>query len=251
MPHVLSPRQAAILNEMGVDVWRLRGQKSLESNAEDNAKSSAGAVLASLPQDEVATLVPDTGPLVSLGQDWDALNAAIRACTKCGLHQTRTQAVCGVGNTQADWLVVGEAPGADEDAKGEPFVGRAGQLLNEMLRAIGLNREEVFIANILKCRPPDNRDPGAGEIAECLPYLRRQIELVQPKVILVVGRIAAQSLLQVTTPVGKLRGQVHEFEGLPLVVTYHPAYLLRSPTQKAKSWQDLLLAQDVLKGAAG
>ena len=251
MPHVLSPRQAAILNEMGVDVWRLRGQKSLESNAEGNAKSSAGAVLASLPQDEVATLVPDTGLPVSLGQDWDALNAAIRACTKCGLHQTRTQAVCGVGNTQADWLVVGEAPGADEDAKGEPFVGRAGQLLNEMLRAIGLNREEVFIANILKCRPPDNRDPGAGEIAECLPYLRRQIELVQPKVILVVGRIAAQSLLQVTTPVGKLRGQVYEFEGLPLVVTYHPAYLLRSPTQKAKSWQDLLLAQDILKGAAG
>jgi DNA polymerase len=142
-------------------------------------------------------------------------------------------------------MVIGEAPGADEDRQGEPFVGRAGQLLNSMLRAVGLQREQVFIANILKCRPPNNRDPEAGEVAQCLPYLQRQIEFVRPQLLLAVGRIAAQNLLATDTPIGKLRGRVHRFGAAhtPLVVTYHPAYLLRSPGEKRKAWEDLKLAR--------
>ena len=163
--------------------------------------------------------------------DWAALNSQIRACAQCGLHESRTQAVCGVGHEAADWLIVGEAPGADEDAKGEPFVGRAGQLLNEMLRAIGLNREQVYIANVLKCRPPGNRNPTAAEVAECRPYLDRQIALLQPKMILVVGAIAARTLLDVDSKVAisRLRGSVHSYgganhvAGIPLVVTSDPA----------------------------
>ena len=150
-------------------------------------------------------------------------------------------------------VFVGEAPGADEDRQGEPFVGPAGQLLTQMLRAIGLDRETVFIANTLKCRPPENRDPAAAEVASCLPFLQRQIQLVQPKLILVVGRIAAHNLLNVDAPIGKLRGQVHHYgeQQIPVVVTYHPAYLLRSPAQKRESWADLLLVQDELSVAAG
>jgi DNA polymerase len=161
----------------------------------------------------------------------------------CPLHATRTQAVFGVGNRTADWMVIGEAPGADEDRQGEPFVGRAGQLLNSMLKAIGLERGQVFIANILKSRPPNNRDPRPEEVRACLPYLYRQIELVNPTLILCVGRIAAQTLLETTAPIGKLRGVVHRIAAdRPMVVTYHPAYLLRSPGEKRKAWADLLLA---------
>ncbi len=181
------------------------------------------------------------------GCDWAQLRERVAACTRCGLSATRTQTVFGVGNPQATWLVVGEAPGAEEDRQGEPFVGRAGQLLNSMLRAIGLAREEVYIANVLKCRPPNNRDPQPGETSECLPFLERQVALLKPKIILVVGRIAAQNLLRTEVPLGRLRQQVHVFGDLrvPLVVTYHPAYLLRTPADKRKAWEDLKFAREV------
>ncbi|MGH8174956.1 MAG: uracil-DNA glycosylase [Steroidobacter sp.] len=180
-------------------------------------------------------------PLSGLG--WDELAATVRACTLCPLHATRTQAVFGVGNRNAQWMVIGEAPGMEEDRQGEPFVGRAGQLLNSMLKAMGLAREQVFIANILKSRPPANRDPRPEEARACLPYLYRQIELVNPTLILCVGRIAAQTLLETTEPIGKLRGALHRIaSGRPMIVTYHPAYLLRSPGEKRKAWADLVLA---------
>jgi DNA polymerase len=181
------------------------------------------------------------------GCDWIELRERVAACTRCGLSATRTQTVFGVGNPQAEWLVVGEAPGAEEDRQGEPFVGRAGLLLNSMLRAIGLAREQVYIANVLKCRPPHNRDPLASETVECLPYLERQIGLLKPKIMLVVGRIAAQNLLRTDVPLGRLRQQVHVFgdSRVPLVVTYHPAYLLRTPLDKRKAWEDLKFAREV------
>ena len=180
--------------------------------------------------------------------DWDTLAAEVRQCTACGLCTTRTQTVFGIGDRRAEWLVIGEAPGADEDRQGEPFVGRAGKLLNPMLQAVGLKREQVFIANILKCRPPDNRDPAPAEAASCQPFLERQIALIRPSLILAVGRIAAQNLLATDTPIGKLRGPVHRFgpARIPLVVTYHPAYLLRSPREKRKAWDDLRLARRAL-----
>jgi len=183
--------------------------------------------------------------------DWPALEAAVKACAKCGLHRTRKNPVFGVGNRQAQWMVIGEAPGADEDAQGEPFVGRAGQLLNSMIKAVGLQREDVYIANILKSRPPNNRDPAPDEVTACIPYLHRQIELVNPKLLLCVGRIAAQNLLNTDTPIGKLRGQVHRLGNRPVVVTYHPAYLLRSPGEKRRAWQDLVLAMHTMQGVAG
>ena len=182
------------------------------------------------------------GPVETLG--WEALQSRVATCTLCDLHKTRTQTVFGVGNRNADWLIVGEAPGAEEDRQGEPFVGRAGQLLNAMLEAIGLKREQVYIANILKCRPPNNRDPKPEEVVHCEQYLKRQVQLLQPKIILALGRIAAQNLLKTETRVGALRGRRHTYAdtGVPLVVTYHPAYLLRSPAEKRKAWQDLQLA---------
>jgi DNA polymerase len=183
--------------------------------------------------------------------EWEALRAEVAACTRCPLHASRTQGVFGVGNPEADWLVIGEAPGAEEDRQGEPFVGRAGQLLNAMLRAIGLPRESVYIANVLKSRPPGNRDPRPEEVAACLPYLMRQVALIEPRIILAVGRIAAQNLLGTDEPLGRLRGRVHRFgaSGVPLVVTYHPAYLLRSPGEKRKAWEDLKFARETLRAA--
>jgi DNA polymerase len=179
--------------------------------------------------------------------DWPELRARVAACTRCGLSATRTQTVFGVGDSNADWLIVGEAPGAEEDRDGEPFVGRAGQLLNAMLRAVGLAREQVYIANVLKCRPPQNRDPAGAETVECMPFLERQIALLRPKIMLAVGRIAAQNLLRTDLPLGRLRQQVHAFGAshVPLVVTYHPAYLLRSPADKRKAWEDLKFAREV------
>jgi DNA polymerase len=161
--------------------------------------------------------------------------------------------VFGVGDVQADWMVIGEAPGEDEDAQGEPFVGPSGQLLDNMLKAVGLNRKAqgeggVYITNTLKCRPPGNRNPTAEELATCAPYLMRQVALVQPKVILAMGRFAVQSVLQTTEPIGKLRGQLHSYQGVPVVVTYHPSYLLRSPADKAKAWADLVLALKTVQG---
>jgi uracil-DNA glycosylase family 4 len=215
----------AYLRAMGIDVWVPRDQPDAEPVPAANE-----------PQ------------LVSSGLGWDELRSAVATCTRCALHESRTQTVFGVGNTSADWMIIGEAPGAEEDRRGEPFVGRAGKLLDEMLLAIGQKRESVFIANILKCRPPNNRDPSAEESASCRPYLERQIELVQPKIILAVGRVAAQQLLESDAPVGRLRGKVHQLGAIPLVVTYHPAYLLRSPSQKRKSWDDLCLATGVMGG---
>jgi DNA polymerase len=182
---------------------------------------------------------------------WEVLQAEVAPCTKCGLCETRTQTVFGSGNKNADWMIIGEAPGQNEDQQGLPFVGKAGQLLTEMLRAIGLAREEVFIANIVKCRPPANRDPKPIEIETCKPYLLRQIALIKPKIIVVLGRVAAQALLNTDEPIGKLRGKTHALNDTPVVVVYHPAYLLRSLLDKRKAWADLKLAMQIVKNIKG
>ncbi len=192
-------------------------------------------------------VTPVVDSAIGESENWAKLRQKVVACQKCELHQSRKQTVFGVGDHHADWLIIGEAPGAEEDRQGEPFVGRAGKLLNSMLLACGLQREQVFIANILKCRPPNNRDPKPEEAVTCSSYLREQIDLIQPQIILAVGRIAAQNLLETETPIGKMRGQQYEYAdtGIPMVVTYHPAYLLRSPREKRKAWQDLQLAMKV------
>lgn len=217
------------LAELGIDVWVER-------------TAVAPAPAEDLTADETQTQT-DIGNL-----GWDELRDVVSKCTACELHSSRRQTVFGVGDTNAQLLVVGEAPGADEDRLGEPFVGRAGQLLNAMLRSIGLARETVYIANILKCRPPNNRDPKQEEAATCTPFLARQVELLQPRAVLAVGRISAQWLLRSELPVGRLRGEMHTLEpwDVPLIVSYHPAYLLRSPAAKAKAWQDLLLVKKLL-----
>jgi DNA polymerase len=174
---------------------------------------------------------------------WQELKQQVRDCTACQLRAGCTRTVFGTGDEQAEWLFVGEGPGADEDAQGEPFVGQAGKLLDSMLLAINLKRgKNVYIANIVKCRPPNNRAPEKDEITACLPYLQRQIELIKPKLIVALGKTAATSLLGQDRPLASLRGKLHDYHGIPLVITYHPAYLLRSPMEKAKSWQDLCLA---------
>ncbi len=227
----LSRRQRQVLDALGIDIW------------------VSPERLANAPAAETATGVTVYG---APDQDWIALEREVLGCTLCPLHRSRTQAVFGVGNPSADWLIIGEAPGIEEDRRGEPFVGRAGQLLNEMLRGVGLTREQVYIANILKCRPPENRDPRPEEVSCCTPYLERQISHIAPRLILAVGRIAAHNLLGVDTPLGKMRGTVYHYgsNGIPVVVTYHPAYLLRSPSQKRKTWEDLLLAQQLLQDAS-
>lgn len=252
-----SSTRLSYLRALGVDVWVPRGGAETRDARRETRVAEAEALNSDrVPRPESGLpLSPSTAtiPNIRVGHrvpsevtffDWGHLESAVKACTLCELHRTRTQTVFGVGNRQAQWMVIGEAPGADEDAQGEPFVGRAGQLLNSMLRAVGLAREQVFIANILKCRPPNNRDPSGGEAAACTPYLHRQIELVNPKLILCVGRIAAQNLLSTDTPIGKLRGKVHRLGEAqrPVVVTYHPAYLLRSPLEKRRAWEDLTLA---------
>jgi len=179
-----------------------------------------------------------------LRMDWPALKTAVAACQACGLRKTCTQTVFGVGDEQADWLLVGEAPGAEEDARGEPFVGQAGRLLDNMLAAIGLARgENVYICNVLKCRPPGNRNPDPFEVAQCTPHLLRQLELIRPKLILAMGRFAVQALLNTEASIASLRGRLHRYQGVPLIVTYHPAYLLRSLPDKAKAWEDLCFAR--------
>ena len=180
--------------------------------------------------------------------NWEELESAVAGCMNCGLCETRTNTVFGTGDQKADWLFVGEAPGYNEDKQGEPFVGRAGNKLNEWLKKIGLSRESVYIANTLKCRPPNNRDPLPNEALSCRPYLRRQIELLQPKIIIPVGRIAAQLLLNTDTPIGQLRKQCHFYEDtdIPVVVTYHPAYILRNPPKESEVMSDLYFARKVL-----
>lgn len=215
----------------------------------------------------LAAAGPATMPREAIARmDWPALREAVRQCQACGLHAQRRQAVFGMGDERAHWLVVGEGPGEQEDAQGLPFVGPSGQLLDAMLRAIGLDRQAqagdaaarnpavpplsqpaqpVFIANAVKCRPPGNRNPHPDELAHCLPYLQRQIALLQPRIILALGRFAVQSLLGSTEPLGRLRGRVHRYQGIPVIVSYHPAYLLRQPAEKARAWQDLCLALEV------
>ena len=237
-------RQQAYLKAMGIDVWV---QRNLNATVVESpvAKESIPSTPKAVTEQVKEVILPDKDVFDVHSLDWPALRQQVESCQRCELHATRIQAVFGVGNQQADWLIIGEAPGADEDRQGEPFVGRAGQLLNEMLKAIGLQREQVYIANILKCRPPNNRDPKPEEAASCSPYLQRQIELIQPKVILALGRIAAQRLLQCNTSLARLRGQVHHLDisPSPVIVTYHPAYLLRSPAEKRKAWQDLQFAR--------
>jgi len=227
------------LEAMGIPLWVRRAGASAHAGAGPEAPAAAD------PGPQPGCRDPDVaGALASLSRE-------VAACTRCALHQGRTQAVFGVGSVDAALMVVGEAPGADEDRQGEPFVGRAGRLLNAMLRAIGLTRGEVYIANIVKCRPPRNRDPAPEEATACEGYLRRQIELVGPRVILAAGRVAAQSLLRTQESVGALRRRRHAYNGVepgvPVVVTYHPAYLLRSPQQKDKAWADLKLARTMLQ----
>ncbi len=239
----MNSRHALYLEAMGIQRWQRRDDTPTidDAPAEIPVVDAPPALAASSRDSEDAALAL---------LDWRALQQRVAQCQRCPeLVANRTQTVFGVGNHTADWLVIGEAPGADEDQQGEPFVGRAGQLLNAMLLAIGLPREQVFIANILKCRPPNNRDPKPEEAANCAPYLQRQIALLQPKIILAVGRIAAQNLLQSDTPIGKLRGQVHRYHDIPLVVTYHPAYLLRTPSDKRKAWEDLKLARSLVASA--
>ena len=245
-------RQRALLGAMGIRLFAPAATAATAATAA--APTLAPTAALPVPQAAVA-LAPQTAPTratpsLVASLDWPALREAVQACRACALGATRQQAVFGVGHPRAHWMVVGEAPGEQEDAQGEPFVGASGQLLDQMLRALGLTRSaatpqrQVFITNTLKCRPPKNRNPEAAETAQCAPYLARQIALVQPRIVLAMGRVAAQALLGSDEPVGKLRGRVHRVDGVPLVVTYHPAYLLRSPADKARAWEDLCLAAE-------
>jgi len=274
----LSPRQSAMLAEMGVRPWWQTAAKAAPGptaaapaparRAEPAARAAAAPALpvaATSSAPATAALAPHTRPAfpaTAPAPDWDALEQQIRDCQRCPLGAQRQCAVPGMGDRRPDWLLVGEAPGEEEDRQGLPFVGRAGQLLDRMLSALQLQREQrVYIANVIKCRPPQNRNPAADEIAHCTPYLLRQVELLQPKIVLALGRFAAQTLLAEggclsaealrELPLGKLRGRVYQARlagrVLPVVVTYHPAYLLRSPADKARAWADLCLAAEALE----
>ncbi len=224
-------RRSEVLQEMGLGpVWRLKSQTR-------PAVSATAAETAGSRETRIALM------------NWPELKAAVSSCTACGLRAGCTQTVFGVGDENADWLLVGEAPGGEEDRLGEPFVGQAGKLLDSMLAAIGLERgKNVYIANVLKCRPPGNRNPESGEVAQCSPHLARQIELIRPKLILAMGRFAVQTLLNTEATIASLRGSVHQYRGVPLVVTYHPAYLLRNLPDKAKAWADLVFARKTIAG---
>jgi DNA polymerase len=246
-------RREQYLEALGIDVWRPRVARASATPPQ----ALAGAALITGPAPSSAPYAGRAGHATAAEpastDDWERVRAEVAACTRCGLAAGRTQTVFGVGDVKARWLVVGEAPGEQEDLRGEPFVGPAGQLLDRMLLAIDLPRPRVFIANILKCRPPGNRDPRPDEVDCCLPYLMRQIALLRPAIILCVGRIAAQTLLGTEAPIGRLRGQVHRFGPLrtPLVVTYHPSYLLRAPGEKRKAWEDLKFARRVFEEMTG
>ena len=242
----MGPLRNAYLDALGIERWVSRNAPAeVVATAVAPVAERSVAVPAAAPSPAWTPLPPTA--------DWGVLRERVAGCTACELCKTRTQTVFGVGNTRPDWLVIGEAPGAEEDRKGEPFVGAAGQLLNAMLLAIGLPRETVFIANILKCRPPANRDPKPEQVSRCLPFLTNQIALLQPKIILAVGRIAAQNLLATDAPLSRLRGKLHHFgeANTPMVVTYHPAYLLRTPGDKRKAWDDLKFARATSARLAG
>lgn len=223
-------------------------------------KTGAAEVLTAVAETQVPQAIAESTPdpvevsgTQSMGAvselSWEALQAAVKDCQRCTLAQTRTQTVYGVGDPNADWLFVGEAPGAEEDRRGEPFVGAAGQLLDNMLAAIRLKRgDNVYIANVLKCRPPGNRDPKPEEVAACDGYLKRQVALIQPKLIVALGRFAAQTLLESDASISSLRSKLHQYQGVPLIVTYHPAYLLRNLPDKAKAWEDLCFARASMQG---
>lgn len=233
--------QLQYLEGMGVDVWVRRPAAGDDSRASLPANAVSDS---RVPDDSAGAVLPtagDAGDVPIADLDWEALRERVERCQRCDLYRSRTRAVFGVGNRGADLLVIGEAPGAEEDRQGEPFVGRAGRLLDNMLRAMGLDRDTVYITNILKSRPPGNRDPNADEVDACMPYLQRQIALIRPKVILALGRVAAQNLLATDRPLRALRESGHVFGdmGVPVVVSYHPAYLLRSPADKGKAWRDL------------
>jgi DNA polymerase len=234
-------RRDGILREMGLaPIWRLR-QRPAEAVPATVASTGPAPPLVSPATDERSAAIAHMG--------WDELNVAITGCQACVLCKTRKQAVPGVGDVNADWLFVGEGPGAEEDERGEPFVGQAGKLLDAMLAAIDLKRgEKVYIANAVKCRPPNNRTPEAEETAACWPFLERQIELIKPKLIVALGRPAAQTLLQGEVKISAARGRLFEYKGTPLVVTYHPAYLLRTLPDKAKAWEDLCFMRRTMKG---
>jgi uracil-DNA glycosylase family 4 len=253
----LDDRRLGLLREMGLTAWVPR-----HAGGPPDAPAVAaadGPVVAAPGPEGLAAASPvalpprGTRPGGVEQMDWPALREAVAGCRACALCESRRHTVFGVGHEQAHWMIVGEAPGENEDRLGEPFVGQAGRLLDSMLRAIGLTREaappqrQVFICNVLKCRPPGNRNPEPQEVAQCEPFLKRQVALVKPRIILAMGRFAVQSLLRTTEPIGRLRGRVHDYEGVPLIVTYHPAYLLRNLPDKAKAWDDLCLALDTLQ----
>jgi uracil-DNA glycosylase family 4 len=260
----LDARQRAMLAEMGVRVWAPKTRPAAVDAAPEPmvaappvaaARSAPPAPRAPAPPMAEAPVAMRPARAASVqAMDWATLRETVAGCEACGLCKSRKNTVFGVGDEQADWMIVGEAPGENEDIRGEPFVGAAGQLLDNMLRAVGRSRtgqgaQGAFIANVLKCRPPANRNPQPEEVVQCEPYLARQVALVKPRVIVAMGRFAVQSLLKTTEPIGRLRGRVHRYEGVPVIVSYHPAYLLRTPTDKGKAWADLCLAMDVLDNA--
>ena len=260
----LDARQRAMLAEMGVRVWAPKVRPAaVDATPEPAVAAPPAATARSAPAAPRAPAPPMAEAPVAMRparaasvqtMDWATLRETVAGCEACGLCKSRKNTVFGVGDEQADWMIVGEAPGENEDIRGEPFVGAAGQLLDNMLRAVGRSRtgqgaQGAFIANVLKCRPPANRNPQPEEVVQCEPYLARQVALVKPRVIVAMGRFAVQSLLKTTEPIGRLRGRVHRYEGVPVIVSYHPAYLLRTPTDKGKAWADLCLAMDVLDNA--
>ena len=228
------------LQAMGIQVWLQKPIPASHSDASNQPKIAA----VQIDVDKYDAQISDK----KYKELWTDLEQQVAACTACSLHETRKQTVFGTGSHNASWMVIGEAPGASEDQQGKPFVGRAGQLLTEMLKALGLQRDEVFIANILKCRPPQNRDPRPIEVDSCEGFLGRQVALLNPRIILAAGRIAAQNLLKTDAPLTRLRGKIHYYQDIPVVVVYHPAYLLRAPLEKRKAWGDLLLALRVFNG---
>lgn len=260
MSLALDARRRAMLAEMGLREFdavpastpaapAVRTARQVTSNDSREVQVQPAVVVARAAKPVVIAREAVASPVALM--EWEALAEAVAGCRACRLCEGRHNTVFGVGDRQADWLVVGEAPGEQEDLQGEPFVGQAGKLLDNMLRALGLQRHnKVYIANVLKCRPPGNRNPEPEEVAQCEPFLRRQVELLQPKIILAMGRFAVQSLLGTSEPIGKLRGRVHQYQGVPLVVTYHPAYLLRNLPEKAKAWADLCLARESIEGQA-
>jgi uracil-DNA glycosylase len=235
----MSARRELFLEEMGLTpLWRLRGGNEAAPQQAEPPRAAATA-----PAARPAETAADRAGRIAR-MDWSELKAEVAACTACALRKTCTQTVFGVGDERAHWLLVGEAPGAEEDARGEPFVGQAGKLLDGMLAGIDLKRgENVYIANVLKCRPPGNRNPEHAEVEQCAPLLLRQVELLRPRLILAMGRFACQTLLATDASIASLRGRVHRYQGVPLIVTYHPAYLLRNLPDKAKAWEDLCFAR--------